>query len=104
MKLTSVQPLTTLTAILLAALITYGLRAGGLLLSAKLPEMGPFKRFMDAPADTILVSLVVPGILSTGPPGWLAAAITATCAYLTRNVFLALLLGMAMLVIHHHYM
>lgn len=40
--------------ILLAALVTYGLRLGGLLLSERLPKAPAFKRFMDALPGAVL--------------------------------------------------
>lgn len=47
---------------------------------------------------TRLVALVAPGILAAGPAwGWLAAAVTAGCAVFTRNVLLAMVLGITIL-------
>jgi uncharacterized membrane protein len=86
----------------LAALATYTLRAGGLLLSEKLPDKGGFKRFLDALPGTILLSLVTPGILAFGKIGLLAAAATAICAYRTGNLFLSMLIGMFVIVIHRN--
>lgn len=88
-----VQPAVWIT-IAGAALVTYGLRFGGLMLSEKLPRRGRFKIFMDTLPGTILLSLVAPGILSAGIWGWLAALSTALCAYKTRNIFLAMVVGM----------
>ncbi len=91
--------LAVLLTILGAALVTYSLRVGGLLLSDRLPKRGAFRTFMDALPGTILLSLIAPGIISSGPWGWGAAAATALCAYKTRNVFLSMLLGMAIMLI-----
>ena len=77
-----------------AALGTYALRLGGLLLSDRLPSGGRFKRFMDALPGTILLSLVAPGVLAAGPWGCGAALATAACAARTGNTFLAMILGM----------
>ena len=76
-----------------AALVTYSLRFGGLLLAAKLPDSGRFKLFMDALPGTILFSLVVPGMISAGPIGCVAGFCTALCAYKTKNAFISMLLG-----------
>lgn len=78
-----------------AALVTYGLRLGGLLLAGHLPKNGGFRRFMEALPGTILLSLVAPGIVSAGPLGGAAALATALCAWKTRNVLLSMVLGMA---------
>lgn len=82
-------------AIMGAALVTYSLRLGGLLLAEKMPQNETFKSFMDALPGTILVALVVPGIVAAGGLGWCAALLTALCAYKTNNVLLSMLVGMA---------
>jgi uncharacterized membrane protein len=87
-----------------SALATYGLRLGGLLLAARLPRQGGFKRFMDALPGTILLSLVAPGILAAGAWGVAAALVTAVCAYKTNNAFLAMLLGMGIIALQRHLM
>ncbi|HSO19979.1 MAG TPA: AzlD domain-containing protein [Desulfosarcina sp.] len=79
-----------------AALATYGLRLGGLLLADHLPQNGSFRRFMDALPGTILLSLVAPGIFSSGLLGGAAAMATALCAWRTGNVLLAMVVGMGL--------
>lgn len=88
-----------LTVILLAAAATYGLRLGGLLLASRLPREGRFKRFMDALPGTILLALVAPGALAAGPWGLVAAAATAVCTWKTGQVFLAMLVGVAIVAV-----
>jgi uncharacterized membrane protein len=77
-----------------AALATYGLRLGGLLLAEYLPRNGAFRRFMEALPGTILLSLIAPGIFTAGPLGGVAALATALCAWKTRNVLASMVLGM----------
>ena len=79
-----------------AALATYGLRLGGLLLAEHLPKNGGFKRFMEALPGTILLSLVAPGIYSAGLLGAVAALATALCAWKTKNILIAMLVGMGL--------
>jgi len=86
---------TVFLAIAAAALVTYGLRLGGLLLAQRLPQNGGFKRFMDTLPGTILLSLVAPGIVSAGPLGAIAALATALCAWKTKSVLAAMVLGMS---------
>ena len=86
-------------AIACAALATYGLRLGGLLLSERLPKNGGFKKFMEALPGTILLSLVAPGIVSAGVLGGTAAFATALCAWKTKNVFAAMVVGMGIVAI-----
>lgn len=83
-------------AIACAAMVTYALRLGGLLLSERLPKKGGFKKFMEALPGTILLSLVAPGIASAGVLGGAAAFATAVCAWKTKNVFAAMLTGMGL--------
>ena len=90
--------------IFLAAVLTYGLRIGGLLLSERLPQNGPFQRFMGALPGTILLSLIAPGIVGIGFWGWLAAAFTAICAHKTGNVLLSMLVGMAVMIVHRNFL
>ena len=78
-----------------AALATYALRLGGLLLGDRLPTTGRFRMFMGALPGTILLSLVAPGVISSGVAGCVAAMLTGVCAYKTGNVFVSMLLGMA---------
>jgi len=85
-----------------AALATYGLRLGGLLLSERLPRSPAFRAFMGALPGTILLSLVVPGILAAGPWGCLAALATVLTAVKTRQTLLAMLAGMLVIMFQRH--
>jgi uncharacterized membrane protein len=78
-----------------AAIATYALRLGGLLLASRLPRTGALRRVMDALPGAILVALVAPGVLAAGPWGILAAGATALCAARTGSTFLAMAVGMA---------
>ena len=91
----SAADLSIAMAIAGAALATYSLRLGGLLLAERLPKNGGFKRFMETLPGTILLSLVAPGIFSAGMLGGAAALATALCAWKTKNVLLAMIAGMA---------
>ena len=94
MTLFTQNDITIFLAIAGAALVTYGLRLGGLLLAGRLPRNGGFRRFMDTLPGTILLSLVAPGIASAGVLGMTAALATALCAWRTRNVLAAMVVGM----------
>ena len=96
--------LSVVLAIAGAALATYGLRLGGLLLAEHLPQNGGFKRFMEALPGTILLSLVAPGIFSAGLLGGVAALATALCAWKTRNVLLAMVVGMGLVAAGRYFM
>lgn len=81
------------TVIILAAIVTYTLRAGGLLLSEWLPRQGPFRRFLDALPGTLLLSLVIPGLISAGTAGFVAGAAVVGITIKTRNAFFAMVIG-----------
>jgi uncharacterized membrane protein len=91
----SATDLSIAMAIAGAALATYSLRLGGLLLADRLPKNGGFKRFMETLPGTILLSLVAPGIFSAGMLGGAAALATALCAWKTKSLLLAMIVGMA---------
>ncbi|GAB6178205.1 hypothetical protein JCM16814_30960 [Desulfobaculum senezii] len=84
-----------LAAVLAAAIVTYALRAGGMLLAGRLPQTGRMRRVMDALPGTILVSLVGPSVFTAGVGGAAGAGLTALVAWRTGNVFVAMLVGMA---------
>jgi uncharacterized membrane protein len=85
--------------IFLAAIVTYGLRVGGLLLAERFPKTGRFKKFMDALPGTILLSLIVPGVFSAGIWGWIATACSALCSLKTGNVFASMTLGVGIVAV-----
>jgi len=85
--------------IICSALVTYGLRIGGLLLSERLPSTGRFKAFMDALPGTLLLSLIAPGIAASGIWGGVAALATAVSTYRTGNIFLSMVIGVAIVAV-----
>ena len=99
MGLFSSNELNIIAAILGAAMVTYTLRLGGLLLAERMPRNTAFKSFMDALPGTILVALVVPGIIAAGWIGWAAAMLTAVSAHKTKNVLFSMLVGMAIVAV-----
>ena len=92
-----------LVTILGAAAVTYAMRLGGLLLSERMPRGGSVGRFMEALPGAILLSLVVPGILSAGPWGWAGALATGICARKTGNLFLAMGLGVVIVAVGRNF-
>lgn len=86
-----------LAAILLAAGVTYSLRVGGLLLAARMPKQGRFRRGMEALPGALLLSLVIPSVAEAGVWGVVAAACTALIVLKTRSTLLAMLVGMGVI-------
>lgn len=91
--LSAIEP-QVLIAVGLAAAVTYALRLGGLLLAARFPRSGRFRRGMDALPGALLFSLVLPSIVAEGIWGLLAAAVTAIVVLRSRNTLAAMLCGM----------
>lgn len=91
------------TVIGAAALITYALRLGGLLLAGRLPKTGKFRKFMDALPGTILLSLIVPAAIAAGFWGWVATAATALCSLRTSNVFASMVIGVAIVAVSRYF-
>ncbi len=82
-----------------AAVVTYALRLGGLLLATRFPRRGRFRVFMEALPGAILVSLIAPGVFTSGLGGYLATATVLITALKTRNAFIAMLTGMLVMVV-----
>ncbi|NJB66654.1 putative membrane protein [Desulfobaculum xiamenense] len=91
-------------AIALCALVTYSLRAGGLLLAERLPQSGRIRKAMDALPGTIMVSLVAPSVFAAGAGGMAGAALTVLVAWRTGNVFVAMLAGMAVVAVERNFL
>lgn len=96
--LPSIEP-QVLAAVGLAAVVTYALRLGGLLLAARFPKAGRFRRGMDALPGALLFSLVVPSIVAEGLWGLLATVLTAIVVLRSRNTLAAMLCGMLVIFI-----
>ncbi|MCP4382802.1 MAG: AzlD domain-containing protein [Hyphomicrobiales bacterium] len=77
------------------AAATFSVRLGGVLLGARLPQTGPWARALQALPGSLIVALVTMLMLSAGPDGWLAGAISLGVAVATRNLPLTMLAGIA---------
>jgi len=94
--------MTGFAVILAAAVVTYALRAGGLLLAEHLPKKGRIKAAMEALPGTILLALIAPGILSYGLPGVLAAGVMVFLARSTGATLPAMAAGMLVIAVARH--
>lgn len=86
-----------------SAFVTYSLRLGGLLLSEKLPRSRKWNKVMATLPGTILVSLIAPDVVSAGFWGAVAAFSTAFCVWKTKNVFVAMLVGVTIVAVTRHF-
>lgn len=99
-----------LLTILGMAAVTFGIRAGGLLLADRLPRTGFVASWMRHLPGAVLASLVAPSLFSADPAGTIglaelglfikpaetiAAAATIGIYALSRNLFAAMIGGVA---------
>ena len=89
----------TLMAIALMALATYATRAGGLWLANRFDLSERAGAWLDAIPGAILVSLVAPAVLTSGPPEALAAVAIVIVAARSGSLPLAMVTGVAAVVL-----
>jgi uncharacterized membrane protein len=89
----------SILVIAMVALGTYALRLSGLLLANRIPNTPGFNRVMDTLPGTILLAIIVPEVIKSGPYGFLAVAATVACTLATRNVFISMCAGILVMVL-----
>ena len=75
--------------------VTFAIRAGGLLLADRLPRTGFVASWMKHLPGAVLASLVAPAVANGGPAEGIAAVATLGLYVLTRNLFAAMVGGVA---------
>ena len=75
------------------AVLAFGVRAAGLMLAERLPQTGAVSRWFQQIPPAILVSIVAPAVITGGVAEKAAALVTAVTAALSRNLLLAMVLG-----------
>lgn len=89
-----IDPL-SLATISSMALVTYATRAGGLWLMGRVTPSRRVEAWLRNIPGAVLVSIVTPLALTNGPADALAAAVTALVTARTRNLLLAIIVGVA---------
>ena len=82
-------------AILVMALATYAMRAGGFWLMAFMPRSPRLQRMIEALPGSVVTAAVLPLIVREGPVAALAIAVAGAVMLATRKDLLAVLAGMA---------
>jgi len=82
-------------AILVMAVATYAMRAGGFWLMALVPLTPRLRRMIEALPGSVVVAAVLPFIVREGPIVALAIAVAGAVVLVTRKDLLAVLAGMA---------
>lgn len=84
--------------IVFAGIITYSLRFGGLLVGDILSKHKFVENLIKALPGTLLLSFIVPSVVSEGIPGAISALAAGIIAKKTNNVLIALVIGMATII------
>jgi len=82
-------------AILVMAVATYAMRAGGFWLMARVPVTPRLRRMLQALPGSVVAAAVLPFIVREGPVAALAIAAAGAVMLVTRKDLLAVLAGMA---------
>ncbi len=94
--------LASLLTILGAAIVTFAIRAGGLLLAERLPQTGFVALWLKYIPGAVLASLVAPAVINGGPADWIASAAATLGFVLTRNLLATIVIGVAAVFIARH--
>ncbi|GAD52752.1 hypothetical protein MBEHAL_1512 [Halarchaeum acidiphilum MH1-52-1] len=78
------------------AVVTYLTRIGGFWLLGRLSLSPMVRAWLEYVPGTILVALVAPELLQSGPPGWLAGAGVVLVAWRTDSLLSAMLVGIVL--------
>lgn len=77
------------------AAATFSIRMAGAMLGARLPQSGAWARALQALPGCLIVALVSVSLLSGGPNEWIAGAIAAAVAILSRSLLATMAAGIA---------
>ncbi|KYC53589.1 MAG: Branched-chain amino acid transport protein (AzlD) [Candidatus Methanofastidiosum methylothiophilum] len=89
--------------IILAGIITYSLRFGGLMIGDVLSKHKFVENLIKALPGALLLSFVIPSIISEGIPGLISALTAGVVAKKTNNVLIALVIGLAIIIIFRNF-
>jgi uncharacterized membrane protein len=84
-----------LATILGMGLVTYATRIGGVWLMGRIKPSPRIEAWLNYIPGAVLVSLVAPAALTSGPADALAAGCTALVAARTKNLLLSMAVGVA---------
>lgn len=88
------SPLEAISAIAAIGLLTFATRIGGILVMARIPFSPRVEAFLRYLSGSVLVAIVVPPLIQSGPAAWLGTGVTLTAMLKSRNALLSLVLGM----------
>ena len=82
-------------AILAMAAATYLMRVGGFWLMGHVPLTARMRKMLEALPGAVVAAIVLPVMVKTGAPAFLAIGATVALMVIRRNEFLALAAGIA---------
>ena len=82
-----------LLAIFGMALVTFAIKAGGLLLTTRLPRTGFAAAWLKHMPGAVMASLVAPALVTGSAAEVIAAAAAALVFFVSRNLFAAMAVG-----------
>lgn len=88
----------SLATIIAMAVATYLTRIGGLYLMRGVTVKGRLKAALDALPPAVLMAVIAPTVLSSGPAETIAAVITAAAAFLRLPMLVVVAIGVAAVV------
>jgi len=94
----------TLITILAMAVVTYTTRAGGLWLMGFVQPSPRVEAWLDTLPGAVLVALIAPEVISGGLAAALAALATLLVALRTKNLLLAMVVGVAVVWALRHFL
>ena len=93
----------TWLVILGLAAATFSIRMAGVMLGARLPQTGAWARALLALPGCLIVALVSVSLLSGGTNEWIAGAIAAAVAILSRSLLATMAAGIAAIWFLSHF-
>ncbi|MEA5388677.1 AzlD domain-containing protein [Haloarculaceae archaeon H-GB11] len=94
----SLDPL-VVGVVLAMAVVTYATKAGGLWLLGRVEPSERAEAGLDALPGAVVVAILAPELVGSGPPGWLGAAVVALVTHRTGSVLLAMVTGVGSVVL-----
>ena len=85
--------LASLLTILGAAVVTFAIRAGGLLIADRLPSTGFVAVWLKHIPGAVMASLVGSAVVSGGPAEWIAAGVATGAYFFSRNLLATIAVG-----------
>jgi uncharacterized membrane protein len=85
--------------ILAMSIVTYATKAGGLWLLGRVNVSDRTEAGLETLPGAIIIAILGPELVSAGPAGWGAAAVTLVVAWKTENLLLTIIIGVGTVIL-----